>query len=608
MSLALEEYALLGDAHTAALVSRGGSVDWLCLPRFDSPACFAALLGDEHHGRWLLAPAGEPRETRRRYRPGTLVLETDYRTDEGEVRVVDHMPPRGERPHLVRIAEGLRGRVQIRMELVIRFGYGHTVPWVRDVDGALVAIGGPDGLMLRTPVAASGERLTTVAEFSLAEGERVPFVLTWFRSHERPPRALDPERALVDTERWWRDWSDRCAYADRFEDAVVGSLVVLKALTYAPTGGIVAAPTTSLPENVGGVRNWDYRYCWIRDATFTLDALLTAGYTAEARAWRDWLLRATAGDAGQLQVVYGPAGERELAEREVPWLPGYRASRPVRVGNAASDQIQLDVFGELMDSMHQARARGLEPDEFGWDLQAHVLDHLESRWREPDAGMWEMRTAPRHFTHSKVMAWAAFDRAVAAVERFGLEGPIERWKRARAEIHDQVCREGYDVDRGAFVQSYGAKELDASLLLMPLVGFLPVHDERVRGTIDAIRDELSVDGFVRRYRIGAGKDVEGAGGHEGAFLACTFWLVEDLALLGRDEEARAAFERLLAIRSDLGLLAEEYDVTERRLVGNFPQAFSHVALVNAAYALSPAIASGHERRRAGEGPSRSAGR
>ncbi len=608
MSLALEDYALLGDTRTAALVSRDGSVDWLCLPRFDSGACFAALLGDERHGRWLLAPAGKPRETRRRYRPGTLVLETDYRTDEGEARVVDHMPPRRDGPHLARIVEGRRGRVQMRMELAIRFGYGYTVPWVRNDEGTLVAIAGPDGLTLRAPIEASGEHLTTVAEFSVSEGERIPFVLTWFRSHERLPRPLDAERALVDTESWWRDWSGRCTYGGRFQEAVVCSLVVLKALTYAPTGGIVAAPTTSLPENVGGVRNWDYRYCWIRDATFTLDTLLTSGYTFEARAWRDWLLRATAGDARQLQVVYGPAGERELDEREIPWLPGYSASRPVRVGNAASDQIQLDVFGELMDSMHQARARGLEPDEFGWDLQAHVLDHLESRWREPDAGMWEMRTAPRHFTHSKVMAWAAFDRAVAAVERFGLDGPVERWKRARAEIHEQVCRDGYDVDRGAFVQSYGSKELDASLLLMPLVGFLPVDDERVRRTIDAIREDLSVDGFVRRYRIEAGEDVEGAGGHEGAFLACTFWLVEDLALLGRVEEARAAFERLLAIRTELGLLAEEYDVEDRRLVGNFPQAFSHVALVNAAYALSPGIASGHERRRGEEGASGSRGR
>ncbi len=587
MPLPLEDYALIGDTQTAALVGKDGSIDWLCIPRFDSPACFAALLGEPGHGRWVMAPAGGVRSVSRRYSDHSLVLETDFETADGAVRVIDFMPPREPDPDVVGIVRGLRGRVPMRMQLVIRFDYGSVVPWVRRLNGTLACIAGPDGLCLRTPVETRGEDLTTVAEFWVSEGDRVPFVLTWYPSNEPPPREIEAERALEDTAVWWREWSSRCEYDGEWRDAVVRSLTVLKALTYGPTGGIVAAPTTSLPEQLGGVRNWDYRYCWLRDATFTLYALLTAGYTGEARAWRDWLLRAVAGDPADLQIMYGPAGERRLPELPLDWLPGYEGSRPVRTGNAATEQLQLDVFGEVMDALHQARRAGIEAQEPAWALQRKLLEFLEDGWRQPDEGIWEVRGPRRDFTHSKVMAWVAFDRAVKAVERFDRVGPIDRWKRLRAEIHEEVCREGFDADRNAFVQFYGSDLLDASLLMIPLVGFLPAADPRVRGTIEAIERELCADGFVLRYPTSEETAaVDGLPPGEGAFLPCTFWLADCLSLLGRRDEARRVFDRLLAIRNDVGLLAEEYDTERRRLVGNFPQAFTHVGLVNTAYNLS----------------------
>ncbi|HEU4450636.1 MAG TPA: glycoside hydrolase family 15 protein [Gaiellaceae bacterium] len=586
MPLRLEDYALIGDTQTAALVGRDGSVDWLCLPRFDSPACFAALLGDEHNGRWLLAPAGGHKAVRRRYRDGTLVLETDFETADGAVRVVDFMPPRGEEPDLVRIVEGVRGRVPMVMDLLMRFDYGSIVPWVQRLDGARVAVAGPDGLLLRTDVEVYGEDLRTAARFSVAEGDRLSFVLTWFPSSDPPPRPIDPEHALGDTERWWRAWSSRCLDSGRWRDAVVRSLVVLKAMTYAPTGGIVAAPTTSLPEHLGGVRNWDYRYCWLRDATFTLLSLLRAGYTDEAVAWRDWLLRAVAGDPAKLQIMYGPAGERRLPESELDWLRGYEGSAPVRIGNAACRQRQLDVYGETMDMLHQARRSGIETAAPAWSLQRHLLDFLEGAWRQPDEGIWEVRGGKREFTHSKVMAWVAFDRGVKAVERFGLPGPVDRWRRLRAEVHEEVCRSGYDGELGAFVQYPGSRRLDASLLMIPLVGFLPARDERVRGTVAAIERDLCEDGFVHRYSHDDVEQVDGLPPGEGAFLLCTFWLADNLFLLGRVDDARQTFERLLALRNDVGLLSEQYDPGRGRLLGNFPQAFSHVGLVNTAATLS----------------------
>jgi GH15 family glucan-1,4-alpha-glucosidase len=595
MSQRIEDYGVVGDTHTAALVGRDGSVDWLCLPRFDSGACFAALLGDERHGRWLLAPAGGIRRVARRYRPGTLILETDFETEDGSVRVVDCMPPRQKHPNLVRIVEGLAGRVPMRMQLVVRFEYGSIVPWVSRRGQLLSAVAGPDALTLRSPAEMRGEDLTTVAEFAVNAGESVPFVLTWHASHERAPRAIDPHRAVADTEAWWRQWSSRCVYEGEWRDAVERSLVVLKALTYAPTGGIVAAATTSLPEQLGGVRNWDYRYCWVRDATFALYALMTAGYTGEARAWRDWLVRAVAGDPKQMQIMYGVAGERRLAEFEVGWLPGYEGSAPVRIGNGAATQYQLDVYGELMDSLHQARRAGIPSHPTAWHVQRVLLDFLESGWRKPDDGIWEVRGPRRHFTHSKVMAWVAFDRAVKAVERFRLAGPVERWRGLRDEIHAEVCREGYDPERRTFTQYYGSSELDASLLMVPLVGFLPPSDPRVAGTVEAVKRELTQDGFVRRYSTGT--DVDGLPAGEAAFLVCTLWLADNLALLGRRTEARRLFERILELRNDLGLLSEEYDPATRRLVGNFPQALSHVGLVNTAYNLTATHGPAEHRRR-----------
>jgi GH15 family glucan-1,4-alpha-glucosidase len=586
MAAPIEDYALIGDTHTAALVSREGSIDWLCLPRFDSPACFAALLGDRSNGHWQLAPAGPVRDVQRHYQGDTLVLETEYRTDEGVVRVVDCMSPRQADPDVARVVEGVRGRVPMRMELTIRFDYGSIVPWVRHVDGALHAIAGPDSVWLRTPVPVYGQNWTTLADFTVAEGERAPFMLTWHASHRPAPRRIDPVRALGDTEAWWGEWASGVDYSGGWQDAVIRSLLTLKALTYAPTGGIVAAPTTSLPEQLGGVRNWDYRYCWLRDATFTLSALMLAGLTEEAKAWREWLLRAVAGQPRQMQILYGVAGERRITEQELDWLAGYQGSRPVRVGNAAVNQFQLDVYGEVMDALHLGRHIGLESDETAWDFQQALLEFLESNWRQPDEGIWEIRGPRRHFTHSKVMAWVALDRAIKAVELLGHEGPVDRWRGMRRELHDEVCREGYDSQRDAFVQYYGADHLDASLLQIPLVGFLPAGDPRVKGTVAAIQRELMVDGLVHRYPPEGSQSVDGLPPGEGAFLACTFWLADNLALMGRRDEALAIFERLLTLRNDVGLLAEEFDPASGRLLGNFPQAFSHVALVNTANFLS----------------------
>jgi GH15 family glucan-1,4-alpha-glucosidase len=587
MAERIEDYALVGDLQTAALVGRSGSVDWLPFPRFDSSSCFGALLGGREHGRWLIAPASGGPATDRRYRDGTLVLESEWQTRDGRVRVTDFMPQRETKPDIVRIVEGLEGAVRMRTELVIRLDYGSVVPWVRRLDErSLLAVGGPDGLLLRTPVDLQPEGMTHTATFTVRAGERVPFTLTWFPSHERLPKVVDPERALADTERLWHEWVAGCKYDGEYAEAVHRSLIVLKALTYAPTGGIVAAPTTSLPELIGGERNWDYRYCWLRDATFTLYALLNAGFTQEAGAWRDWLLRSVAGDASKVQILYGVGGQRRVPEFELPWLPGYAGSSPVRIGNAAHEQFQLDVYGEVMDVLHQARMHGLDPSDHAWSLQRTLLDFLEGAWDRPDEGIWEVRGPRRHFVHSKVLAWVAFDRAVQGAERLGLDGPVERWRRLRQEIHDEVCREGFNTKLGSFTQSYGSAELDASTLLIPILGFLPPDDPRVVGTVEAVQRDLTRNGFVERYRTRAQNEVDGLSGGEGVFLPCSFWLVDALLMIGRRGEAERLFEDLLGIRNDLGLLAEEYDPAEKRLLGNFPQAFTHVGLVNSAYNLS----------------------
>jgi GH15 family glucan-1,4-alpha-glucosidase len=583
MPLPLESYALIGDLQTAALVGSDGSIDWLCFPRFDSGACFAALLGDERHGRWHMAPVGEVRAVRRRYRPGTLVLETEFETDDGVVRVVDCMPARDRAADVVRLVEGVRGRVVMRMELVMRFDYGSVVPWVRRDDRRLHAVAGPDSLWLQSDVEVRGEDLRTVGEFSLSAGEEAGFVLSWALSYGEPAPRRDAATATRETTRWWEEWSARCTYDGPYRDAVTGSLITLKALTYAPSGGIVAAPTTSLPEQLGGPRNWDYRYCWVRDATFTLMALMEGGFLDEARAWRDWLLRAVAAQPTAMGILYGPGGERRLPEETLDWLPGYEGAAPVRVGNAAAEQFQLDVYGELFDALHQGRAAGLEGEAPAWDMQCLLLEFLEGAWRQPDDGIWEVRGGRRHFVHSKVMAWVAFDRAVRTVERFGGDGPVDRWRAHRAALRDEILRRGFDADRNTFVQAYGSKALDGALLMLPLVGFLPPDDPRVAGTVDAIQRELVEDGFVLRYRTEHTDD--GLPGSEGAFLPCTFWLVQCLALVGRRAEATTLFERLLGLRNDVGLLSEEYDTHARRLVGNFPQAFSHVGLVNSAASL-----------------------
>jgi GH15 family glucan-1,4-alpha-glucosidase len=582
----IEDYGLIGDLQTAALVGRDGSIDWACFPRFDSGACFAALLGTSDHGRWIVAPHGDSWQVGRRYRPGTLILETEWETDGGAVRVIDFMPPRGTAPDIVRIVEGVRGKVEMSSELVIRFDYGSTVPWVRRVDDGRLAVAGPNALCFRTPVENRGENMRTIGEFTVREGDRVPFVLTWYPSNERPPRRINAEDALQDTVDFWEEWADRAAYKGRWRDEVHQSLVVLKALTYAPTGGIVAAPTTSLPEMIGGERNWDYRYCWLRDATLTLLAFLNAGYVDEAGAWRIWLLRAVAGDPAALQIMYGVAGERRLYEFTLDSLPGYESSKPVRIGNAAAEQFQLDVFGEVMDALHQGRVHDLEASKEAWALQRRLLGFLEQAWKQPDEGIWEVRGPRRHFTHSKVMAWVAFDRGVQAVERFGRSGPVERWRKTRAEIHREVCERGFDQQLNSFTQSYGSKRLDASLLVIPLVGFLPPDDARVVGTLAAVERELYREGFVYRYmQDDESQSVDGLTPGEGAFLPCTFWFADNLALQGRFDEAEAVFQHLLDLRNDLGLLAEEWDPSTRRQLGNFPQAFTHVALVNTAFNL-----------------------
>jgi GH15 family glucan-1,4-alpha-glucosidase len=580
----IEDYALIGDCETAALVARDGSIDWLCFPRFDSPACMAALLGAPEHGRWLIAPAGDVRAVRRRYREGTLILETEYETDGGIVTLIDCMPPRTKNPDIIRMVVGKRGRVRMRVELIVRMDYGSLVPWVRRIDGDLLAVGGPDALLLRTPVELRGENFRHLGEFTVAEGELVPFILTWFPSHLPQPDQANPKEEIEATARWWQEWSGRCRYEGKWRDAVLRSLITLKALTYAPTGGLVAAPTTSLPERLGGVRNWDYRYCWLRDSTFALYALMIGGYVEEARAWREWLLRAVAGKPSQVSTVYGVMGERRLPELELDWLPGYEGAAPVRIGNAACNQFQLDVFGEVMDSLHFARRVGLEPDENTWHLQTALTEFVESAWRSPDEGIWEVRGPRRHFTHSKVMAWVALDRAVKAVERFGLAGPAGRWREARDRIHAEVCVRGFAPAINSFVQYYGSKEVDGSLLLIPLVGFLPATDPRMIGTVKAIQERLTVDGLVSRYADAP--YVDGLPPGEGAFIACTFWLADNFALQGRFSEARDLFERLLALRNDVGLLSEQYDRETRRFVGDFPQAFSHVGLINTAANLS----------------------
>ncbi|HEY1581838.1 MAG TPA: glycoside hydrolase family 15 protein [Chthoniobacterales bacterium] len=583
----IEDYGFVSDTQSGALISRDGSVDWLCLPRFDSGACFAALLGEKKNGCWKLTPKEKATKRERRYRGDSLILETEVQTGEGKVRLIDFMPPRGTNPDIVRIVEGLEGKMTIRMELIIRFDYGSIVPWVRRRYGGLEAIAGPDALILHTPIETHGEDLMTVAEFTVTKGDRVPFVLTWFASHEAPPREVDAELALQDTESYWNDWSRHCTHAGPWRDAVMRSLLTLKGLTYGPTGGIVAALTTSLPEEVGGVRNWDYRFCWLRDATFTLFSLLGAGFQEEAKAWREWLLRAIAGSASQLQIMYGVRGERRLIEHELNWLNGYEGSRPVREGNAAANQFQLDVYGEIIDAMYHAQRAGIEATEPEWRMQVALLKFLETKWPEPDEGIWEIRGEPQQFTHSKVMAWVAFDRAVKLVENFSCAADenLGRWKKLRDKIHREVCEKGYHPKKKAFTQTYGSEALDASALMIPLVGFLPAHDERVRGTIEAIERELVQDGFVLRYRPQECK-VDGLPGSEGVFLPCSFWLADCLHLIDRKKDARLLFERLLDLRNDLGLLSEEYDPKHERQLGNFPQAFTHVGLVNTAQALS----------------------
>ncbi len=593
----LEDYGLIGNTLSAALVGKDGSIDWLCLPRFDSPACFAALLGGPEHGRWLIAPEEQARETHRCYLPGTAVLETRFVTPSGEAAVVDFMPfsEHENKVDLVRIVRGIRGTVRFRMEVVLRFNYGQAVPWVRRRDYGLSAIAGPDAVELHTDVPLEGQELKTCASFTIGEHDSAPFTLSYHPSHQMPQFVPDRKESLERTVSTWREWSKRCRFEcddAEWTDAVLRSLITLKLLTFGPTGGIVAAPTTSLPETLGGRRNWDYRYCWIRDSALTLYALLNAGYRDEAVAWRRWLLRAAAGHPQQLHIMYGLGGERWLPENEVPWLPGYESSRPVRIGNLAVEQNQLDVYGELMDVLHAARAADLSPLNDAWRLQTVLLEHLEKIWREPDHGIWEVRTAARAFTHSRLMCWVAFDRAVKSSERYGLDGPIDRWRTVRAEIHDDICKNGFDAKRNTFVQYYGGSALDAALLLLPQTGFLPVDDPRVRGTIEAIERELVEDGFVRRYST---SDVAEGRGNEGAFLVCSFWLADAYVLLGRLDDATALFRRLLELRNDLGLLSEQYSPAARRQLGNFPQGFSHIGLVNTAFNLVKAHGPAEQR-------------
>jgi len=596
MSLPLEDYAVIGDTQTAALVARNGSIDWLCLPRFDSPACFASLLGDASHGRWLITPVEPVIACRRAYRGNSLVLETEFTTASGTVRLVDCMPPRDRTPDLVRLVEGVSGHVEMRMELIVRFDYGSIVPWVRRIDGMWRAIGGPDAVSLWSSVPTHGEDLTTRATFTVKPGEVADFLLVWHPSHEGVVRHTERAAAVEETCAWWEQWCEQCTYDGEWRDDVLRSLIVLKALTFDPTGGIVAAATTSLPEQLGGVRNWDYRICWLRDATFTLYSLMSCGFTTEATAWRAWLLRAVAGDPADLQTMYGPSGERRLTELTLDWLPGYEGSRPVRIGNAAVDQLQLDVYGEVMDALYVALRAGVEPDTQAWSLQRLLIEFLETAWKEPDEGIWEVRGPRRHFTHSKVMTWVAVDRALKMAVNYGFEGPIARWQALRDAIHADVCTQGFNPSRNAFTQYYGGTELDASLLLIPLVGFLPPDDPRVVATTAAIERELMEGGFVRRYRTATAPEVDGLPPGEGAFLPCTYWLCDNYAITGRMDEARTLFTRLLGLRNDVGLLSEQYDPINKRLLGNFPQAFSHVSLINTALNLTRARGPAHDRR------------
>jgi GH15 family glucan-1,4-alpha-glucosidase len=596
MTARIEDYALIGDTQTAALVGRDGSIDWWCAPRFDSGAVFASLLGTPDHGRWLLAPAGGIQTIERTYTGDTLVLETTFHTDDGDVRITDCMPIRGKTVDIVREVEGLSGRVPMHMELVIRFDYGSIVPWVYGSDAGLRAVAGPDALVLQTPVHTHGAGRSTVADFVVEAGEKVPFILAYHESHVAPPREFDAARAIKETTRWWKKWSAQCTYDGEWREAVMRSLITLKALTYAPTGGIVAAPTTSLPEWIGSVRNWDYRFCWLRDATLTLISLSLGGYSEEALAWRDWLLRAAAGDPQDLQIMYGVAGERRLTELTLDWLPGFAGSKPVRLGNAASEQFQLDVYGEVLATLYRTRRLIPDPGDHrdSWGLELALLGSLESLWRKPDEGIWEVRGPREHFTHSKGMAWLAFDRAVRNVEDFGLDGPVARWRRLRDEVHAQICNEGYDPELNAFTQAYGSKRLDASVLLLPMYGFLPADDPRVRGTVDAIERTLLHDGFVARYATEPDGAVDGLPAGEGTFLPCSFWLADNRAIVGRDDAAHEMFERLLGLRNDVGLLAEEYDPVSGRQLGNFPQAFTHVCLVTTAAHLSQISLEGPE--------------
>jgi GH15 family glucan-1,4-alpha-glucosidase len=588
MSSRIEDYALIGNLRTAALVDRTGSIDWLCLPRFDSGACFASILGAKENGRWLLAPRGGIKQVRRKYRDDTLLLETEFATESGVATILDFMPvaERPERTDLIRIVKGVRGQVPMRTEVVFRFDYGHTIPWVRKRDYGISAVSGPNAIAFRTAVPLNSEDYTTVGEFSISEGQTETFRLTGYPSYEDEPGDADPLEMLSVAESRWRDWTGRCSCEGEWRDAVTRSLITLKALTYTPTGGIIAAPTTSLPESLGGPRNWDYRFCWLRDSTFTLYALLISGYMDEARAWREWLLRAIAGHPQDTQIMYGVAGERMLTELELPWLTGYEQSIPVRIGNAAHQQFQLDVYGEVIDTLHVARKYKLERNDDAWRLQKALMDFLESGWKQPDEGIWEVRGPRRDFTHSKVMAWVAVDRSVKEVRHGFGDGPLDRWIALRDEIHRDVCERGFDVERNAFVQYYGSKSLDASLLMIPLVGFLPAKDPRVMSTVAAIERELMYKGLVLRYPTETG--VDGLPPGEGAFLPCTFWLADNYALAGRTQEARDLFTRLLDMRNDVGLLAEEYDPVLRRQLGNFPQAFTHVSLVNTAHNLMPA--------------------
>ncbi|MGY2938316.1 GH15 family glucan-1,4-alpha-glucosidase [Bradyrhizobium sp. GM6.1] len=586
MSQRIEDYALIGDCETAALVGRNGSIDWLCWPAFDSDACFAALLGTHKNGRWLIAPSEDVTATSRRYLGDTLILETRFETDGGTVALIDFMPPRGKASDIVRLVRGVSGTVKMRMELVIRFGFGVDIPWVRRIDHSLLAVAGQDMTVLRTPAKTRGEDLTTVSDFEVKAGETVPFVLTYGPSHLEPPAPIDPEVALKETEKFWQDWCSHCNRDGDYRDLIVRSLITLKALTFAPTGGIVAAPTTSLPEKLGGARNWDYRFCWLRDATFTLLALMNSGYTEEASAWHNWLLRAAAGSPANMQIMYGIWGQRRLLEWEAGWLDGYEGAQPVRVGNAAHAQLQLDVYGELIDAFHQSRMAKLKLDDESWALECAVLKHLAEVWDQPDHGIWERRGQPKHYVFSKVMTWVAFDRGIKSAETFGFKAPLLHWRTLRDAIHRDVCNRGFDAEENAFVESYGSKLLDASVLLLPSVGFLEASDPRIRGTIAAMEKHMMPDGFVLRHDP---REVsEEKQPIEGAFLACSLWLADAHVLAGDLDKAQALFDRVVSVANDVGLLAEEYDSGARRQTGNFPQALTHIALVNTAHNLSAA--------------------